>query len=142
MRANSVELAQCQPELRSPVRQAKAAELLGLHTDRLLEAAVIHLRAIEIVGTGMELKIAGFREDPLEGLGLGLNLLETCLLRSTAAIGVIPVTVVNLGSTLLPGNAPVGDLVQGAGKIIQPKHQPVQRVFTVSWKIYRLRALP
>ena len=57
LRANTVELAQCQPELRSPVRQAKAAELLGLHTDRLLEAAVIdewlELRRLGAHGVGI-----------------------------------------------------------------------------------------
>src|SRR5690625_3872681 len=64
-------------------------------------------------------------EDPFQSLGAGLDSLELALLGRRASIGAVPIPVIHLLAARGPGDAPVGQLVQGTGKITVGKDDPV-----------------
>src|SRR5690625_1598963 len=77
-------------------------------------------------------------EDPFQSLGAGLDSLELALLGRRASIGAVPIPVIHLLAARGPGDAPVGQLVQGTGKITVGKDDPVMAVAGIRRKIDRL----
>ena len=82
------------------------------------ESALINgTAAIQVVHTDMEAAATGGGKQPLDRLGLHLNLFKRPLLFTGTAIGTIPVTVIRQLSPTLAGDAPVTDFMESAGEI-------------------------
>ena len=79
---------------------------------------------IEIVQAQSKPQLRGLAETPLQRLWSRLNLLETLLIRVTAAIVGVPVTVVDLPAPFGSRDTPVCYLVQRAGRIVLAEAYP------------------
>ena len=75
---------------------------------------------LQIIVTQMKGAAGSGGKNPLQGLGSGFNALERELLCRRARPLMVPIAIVDLRSTLCPGQAPMSNLVECTGKIILP----------------------
>src|SRR5690554_6091337 len=96
---------------------------------------------VQIVSTQAKADAGRTGKDPLQCLGLYLDLLKHLLLSGAAPIGRVPIAVILKQTTLSAGNAPVRNLMQGTGKIVLRKHNAVPGPRFAHGLVQRLRSV-
>lgn len=124
-RAGTVKIHQCLQKPPSPGRKPFIKVTASLSIDIAVKSIFINgTTTFKIVHADMKTAATGGSKEPLQGLGLYFNLLESLLLFTATPIGIIPVAIVRQLSPLLACNAPMADFVESAGEIAMSEDHP------------------
>ena len=130
--------AQRQTQGFRPLVQTLLQIIQHLSPHRLFKAGGIGGLPIKIVQAYLKWHPGGPAQNPLQGLRLHLHPLELPLLPGIAAIRLIPVAKVRQLAPGLPGNQPVGDLVQRTAEEAVGEMQLVLGPARTGWQIHGL----
>lgn len=113
-----------------------------LFMDTGTKSGQIHRNTRKIIRTHIERKIGCNAECPLQRLRPRLYPLELDLLFCAAPIRPVPVTIVDQQASLGPSDAPMGNLMQSAGKKAVGKDNSMMRMLSISRQINGLAFAP